>query len=205
MVADFGKLTQASTASDLDKGALPKLAALLKRSSDWKADVTKATRDIQSIAAALDKASNKGCLASDWHLATFKDDMADFVCGTLPGGASGSIATLGAAPTSPSPSGASTCAIKALARATRNGDVVSLTFTRNGQDETIGGQWYTADGTPWEGADPGDKYRCPDSKCSISSVRLTQASSSVTYTAERIQGRKVSFISTGGSCVYGPY
>jgi hypothetical protein len=201
-VADFGALVSASKASDIDdKLVLWKLSGKLGRYDAWKKDVTAANADIKAIRSALDAAASNGCVGSDWHLATFNGDGADFVCGTLTTGK-----TLGKTkPGGGTGTGESFCDLKAKYSASRSGDTVTLTFTRNGVDETVGGQWYSADGTPWEGADSSDLYRCPSSKCSIVPTKLTASRPSVTFTATRIQGRKVRFISTGGACVYGPY
>lgn len=204
-VADFGALVQPSKASDIDDTlVLWKLSGKLGTYDAWKKDVATANRDIKAIRDALDAASNKGCLASDWHLATFNGDGADFVCGNLPVGG----VTL--AKTKPSTgggtgSGTNACDLVAHYAASRSGNTVTLTFTRNGVDETIGGQWYSADNTPWEGGSASDPYRCPDSKCSIVPTKLTATHTSVTFTATRLAGRPVRFVSTGGKCVYGPY
>jgi hypothetical protein len=200
-LADFGKLTQPAKASDLsDNLALWKLSGRLGTSERWK-NLASATADIKAIVVALDAASGKGCLGGDWHLATFNDDAADFVCGTLSDGTK----TLGATMPAGSTGGPSFCDLKATTSSRRSGDTVTLTFSRNGVDETIGGQWYSADGTPWEGAAANDLFRCPDSKCSITPTKLTSSNPSLTLTATRLQGRPVKFVSTGGACVYGPY
>ena len=168
-LADFGRLTQPSKASDLsDNLALWKLSGRLGTSERWK-NLASATADIKAIVVALDGASGKGCSGGDWHLATFNDDAADFVCATLSDGTK----TVGSAKPAGSTGGPSFCDLKATTSAKRSGDTVTLSFYRNGKDETIGGQWYSADGTPWEGAASSDLYRCPDSKCSITPATLS--------------------------------
>ncbi len=200
-LADFGRLTQPTTAADLtDNLALWKLSGRLGTAERWK-NLASATADVKAIVSALDAASGKGCAGGDWHVATFKDDAADFICGTL---SDGTKTTSLQAP-SGSTGGTSVCNLKATTSAKRTGDTVTLTFFRNGVDETIDGQWYSADGTPWEGAPASDLYRCPDSKCSIAPTKLTATKTSVTLTATRLQGRPVKLITTGGACVYGPY
>ncbi|HRH00096.1 MAG TPA: hypothetical protein PLR99_27810 [Polyangiaceae bacterium] len=200
-LADFGKLTQPTKASELsDNLALWKLSGRLGTAERWK-NLASATADIKAIATALDAASGRGCAGGDWHLATFDDDAADFVCATLSDGTK----TVGSTKPSGSTGGPSFCDLKATTSAKRTGDTVTLTFFRNGVDETIGGQWYSADGTPWEGAAAGDLYRCPDAKCSVVPTKLTTSKTSVTLTATRLAGRPVKFVSTGGACVYGPY
>lgn len=83
MIADFGRLTPPSKASDLsDNLALWKLSGRLGVSSRW-ANLATATADVKAILAALDNASAKGC-AGDWHVATFQTDGNDGLSPTCP-------------------------------------------------------------------------------------------------------------------------